>query len=128
MTDVEFRYFSPVKGRAVARFGTDAVIGARRTPTGYEWNEDAIVPIPADEVRRHTREYSNALKGSPRTGPHLRERTREEYEASLKKGGDELSDDELPPDEIPTVVPEELAARSTGSRKKKKKGNPGGKR
>lgn len=76
MSEVKMRYFSPKKGHAVTRYGTDSTIGATRTPNGYEINESAVVAIPDSEVRRYFKEYKSHLDSGS-----LTERKVEDYEA-----------------------------------------------
>ena len=80
VTEMKFRYFSPVEGRVVQRFGSDSYIGASRGPKGYTINLDAVVAIPEAELAARPKSWRNLLKRGD-----LRERTREEYEAFQKK-------------------------------------------
>ncbi len=79
-TKSEFRYFSSVQGRVVPRYGTDTFIGVKRTPSGWEWDEERVVAIPAAECSRFGREYQNAVRLKA-----LKKRTREDYDAYLKR-------------------------------------------
>lgn len=89
-----FRYFSPVPGSAAPRYGTRSFIGARRTPTGFEWDEGAVVPIPISEIRANLKAYNGLLHKGPRLGPSLIERTRTDYEAyAASRGFDPVPDD-----------------------------------
>ncbi len=79
-TKSEFRYFSSVQGRVVPRYGTDTFIGVKRTSSGWGWDEERVVAIPAAECSRFGREYQNAVRLRA-----LKVRTREDYDAYLKK-------------------------------------------
>jgi len=73
---IEFRYFSPVAGRVVPRFGTDSFIGASRGPKGFTVNSHVVVAVPAAEVARYPKEYRNCL-----TRGDLVSRTKSDFEA-----------------------------------------------
>jgi len=89
-----YRYFSPVPGHAAARYGTGTFIGAHKTPTGFEWDEGAVVPIPILEIRANLKAYNGLLRKGPRLGPSLVERTRADYEAyAATRGFDPVPDD-----------------------------------
>lgn len=72
----KFRYFSPMPGCAVARYGTGAHIGATRTPTGFVIDPEAVVAIPESEVLMYSKEYVDAVRHS-----ELRERKQEDFDA-----------------------------------------------
>lgn len=76
---IKFRYFSPVDGHVVARFGTGSNIGASRGPNGFVINPDMVVPIPVSEIQRYTKEYSDALRNN-----ELVERSQEDFEMQQK--------------------------------------------
>ncbi len=78
--EIEFRYFSPVEGHAVARFGTGSTIGASRSPSGFVINPDAVVPIPKDEVARYAKEYADAIRHG-----ELLEKKQADYDAFKAK-------------------------------------------
>lgn len=91
------RYFSPAVNRLVPRHGTGAFIGAVRTKTGFVIDSDVVVPIPEQEVRANLLSYNKCLKPTPRRGPSLIEKTREDYIAyAEKKGFDPISDAKYP--------------------------------
>lgn len=71
---MKFRYFSPMPGCAVARYGTPVHIGATRTPTGFVINPDEIAAVPEREVNMYAKEYMDAVRNK-----ELRERTEEEF-------------------------------------------------
>lgn len=117
-----YRYFSCVPGRVAHRFGSRSFIGATRGKDGYEWNEDEIVPIPLNEIRRYLREYNRLLRG-PR--PALIERTEKEYKAHAKAAEEaaqkrsEAADGVKPAEESKPEKPEKPAAadkKSAGGR------------
>lgn len=83
----KFRYFSPGPTSAVARYGTDTLIGATRTPDGYVIDPEAVVAIPVDEVRRYGKEYRSHLKSQS-----LVERTAEDFEAAKAARRQKASD------------------------------------
>ncbi len=81
----QMRYFSPVAGRVVERFGSGGTkIGATRTDKGYVINLDAVVAIPLAETKRYIKEYRNLLRDRG-YGPDLIERTKRDYDAWLAK-------------------------------------------
>jgi len=61
MTEMSFRYYSPVEGRVVPRFGTQTFIGASRSPSGFVINTVAVIAIPESEVAKFPKEYRNAI-------------------------------------------------------------------
>lgn len=74
-----YRYFSAMPGRVAPRYGTRSFIGAIKTKTGFVVNPEEIVPIALKEIRPNLAAYNRMLKRTPRLGPCLRERTRDEY-------------------------------------------------
>ena len=72
----EFVYYSPNKGRVVARFGSSTFIGASRGPKGFRVDPNAVVAIPANEARIHLVSYRNAIRHKD-----LVERTKGHYDA-----------------------------------------------
>lgn len=113
----ELRYFSPVKGKVVRRYGTKGVIGAVLTKTGYEWDEEAVVAIPITSIRPYLKEYNRALKGVRGGGPSLIERTKADFDryVSLQSRSSSVEDESR---EIPT---EELVAEMTKEAEVKKR-------
>jgi hypothetical protein len=59
---IKFEYYSSVEGHVVPRYGTDVYIGAKRVPGGWDWNTDAVVPIPEREYTLYGREYARGVK------------------------------------------------------------------
>lgn len=89
----DFRYFSPVRGHAVPRFGVKGqFLGAQRTEKGFEWNEEAVVALPVAELRRYLREYNRILKPS-RGVPGLVERTEADYKRWQEKQRQQLDEE-----------------------------------
>lgn len=56
-----FHYFRAGRG-VVARYGTDAFIGATRGPKGFVVNPDAVVAIPETELRVHRKSYASDVR------------------------------------------------------------------
>lgn len=77
---VEFRYFSPAKGRVVPRYGAGSFIGASRGPKGFTVNTEAVVAIPVTETNRFHKEYRKAVELKD-----LVERTKKDWEAWQEK-------------------------------------------
>ena len=111
----EFRYFSPVAGAVVPRYGSQSFIGVRRDPEqGWVWDLDAIVPVPTSQVDQYQREYRRALADG-----HLNEHTLAEYEASQIARHGEPKQDEP----VPAATPEKGGAqtrRQQGGKNKRK--------
>jgi hypothetical protein len=76
---IEFEYFSCIKGHVVPRYGTPSYIGVTRVPSGWEWDEEKIVPIPVTECNKFRREYLNAVRRG-----ELKKRTAKDHDAYLK--------------------------------------------
>ena len=76
VTQMQFRYFSPVEGRVVQRFGTDAYIGASRGPKGFAVNPDAVVAIPVTEITPRLKTWRNLVSRGD-----LVERTEQDFVA-----------------------------------------------
>lgn len=76
----KFKYYSPMPGCAVARYGTGAHIGATRTPTGFVIDTESVVAIPETEVAMYSKEYSDAVRNE-----ELRERTEADYQAQQQR-------------------------------------------
>ena len=74
-----FEYYSPAKGRVVARYGSASFIGASRGPKGFRVDHTVVVAIPENEARIHLASYRNALRHGD-----LIERSKEDYDAYLK--------------------------------------------
>jgi hypothetical protein len=96
-------YVSSVKGKAVARYGSgtpgtrNLAVGARQTPTGYEWDEDAVVVIPRAEWTRYRKEYGRAIREGA-----LKMRTAADHAAYLER---QAKASKAPASEAPTLPP-----------------------
>ncbi len=78
---IEMRYFSSVKGRAVPRHGSDAFIGCRKVKgKGFEWDTDKVVAVPLSDFQRYGRDYSNNLRRGD-----LEERSKKDYDADQER-------------------------------------------
>jgi Pyruvate/2-oxoacid:ferredoxin oxidoreductase gamma subunit len=58
-------FVSCVEGQPATRYGTRTLIGAERRhddPRVIDYDPDIIVAIPADELQRYRREYSDMLR------------------------------------------------------------------
>lgn len=77
--NIDFQYFSCVKGHVVPRYGTDVYIGVNRTAGGWEWDEDRVVAIPVTECAQYKREYLRAVREGS-----LIQREKKDHTAYLK--------------------------------------------
>ena len=58
----KIHYFRPVKGKVCRRFGSEAFIGASRSPTGYIINTDAVVAITDIELAPYRKDYASYIR------------------------------------------------------------------
>ncbi len=79
-TDIQYRYFSSVKGHVVQRYGTGVHVGVVRAAGGWEWDEDEVVAIPETECCKYEREYQNAVRHKA-----LQKRSQDDYDAYVRK-------------------------------------------
>ncbi len=95
--EIKYRYFSPVEGHVVPRYGApNQYIGVRLEPSGqktersllgpsgqgsfvWAWNTKHVERIPVDEVTRYGREYNRALADGS-----LKERKAKDYDNHIK--------------------------------------------
>ena len=102
MTDskTEFKYFSPVPGHVVPRFGTQSYLGAKRIEGKWTWFEDRVIRIPVVEHSRYLREYTNAVRNGA-----LKERTEKDFDKFWKTVE---SVQTKPPPEVEVTVEEKV--------------------
>lgn len=85
----QMHYFRPVEGRAARRYGTDAFIGATRSPKGFVINTEVVVAISDTEIAPNRKAYSNYLRHGD-----LQKATKaeyDEYQAARKKKSEQVA-------------------------------------
>lgn len=111
------RYFSPVQGHKVNRFGTSTttssneLFGCKAHPeTGaLTWDEKAVLMISGDEAARFKREYDRLVRDGA-----LVERTEEDRKVYLAQLADENASAKKARDAAAQPAPEAPAPAPTG--------------